>query len=217
MQNFISAYSVDNMTYLLKGLQVTILISIVSIIISFILGSVLGIIRYSKIPIISSLLGLIIDVIRNLPLLLIIFFVYFGLPNLGVKPDTIPAAISAISIFEAMMVAEIVRSGIQAIDKGQMEAARSNGMTYIQSLYHIILPQAYKRMIPAMVSQFISLIKDTSLASIIVVPELTQHGQVVYGQNPNYIVPVFVAMAIMYFVVCYSLSLFSKYVDRKLA
>jgi ABC-type amino acid transport system, permease component len=90
-------------------------------------------------------------------------------------------------------------------------------MTYIQAMWHIVLPQAYKKMIPALVSQFISLIKDTSLATIIVVPELTQHGQVVYGQNPNYIIPVFVMMALMYFVVCYALSLLSKYIDHKLA
>jgi ABC-type amino acid transport system, permease component len=81
----------------------------------------------------------------------------------------------------------------------------------------LFLPQAYKKMIPALVSQFISLIKDTSLATIIVVPELMQHGQVVYGQDPNYIVPVFVIMAVMYFIVCYALSLLSKFIDRRMA
>ena len=104
-----------------------------------------------------------------------------------------------------------------AVDIGQMEASRAMGMTFTQAMWHIVLPQAYKKMIPALVSQFISLIKDTSLATIIVVPELMQHGQVVYGQDPNYIIPVFVAMALMYFVVCYALSLLSKYIDHKMA
>ncbi|CAJ1175889.1 amino acid ABC transporter permease [Companilactobacillus paralimentarius] len=217
MQNWMNAYSWVNIRFLLQGLEITILISVVSVLLSFIIGSVLGIIRYSKIRYVSKIVGVIIDVIRNLPLLLIIFFVYFGLPAFGFKPDTIPAAILAMTVFESMMIAEIIRSGIMAVDIGQMEASRSMGMTYIQAMWHVVLPQAYKKMIPAMVSQFISLIKDTSLATIIVVPELMQHGQVVYGQNPNYIIPVFVMMALMYFVVCYALSLLSKYIDHKMA
>ncbi|WP_119318571.1 amino acid ABC transporter permease [Companilactobacillus formosensis] len=217
MQNWIDAYSWINIRFLLQGLSVTILISVISVVLSFIFGSVLGIVRYSKIPYLSRIIGFVIDVIRNLPLLLIIFFVYFGLPAFGFKPDTIPAAILAMTVFESMMVAEIIRSGIMAVDIGQMEASRAMGMTFTQAMWHIVLPQAYKKMIPALVSQFISLIKDTSLATIIVVPELMQHGQVVYGQDPNYIIPVFVAMALMYFVVCYALSLLSKYIDHKMA
>lgn len=216
MQNFIDAYSVINLKFLLMGLGVTILISVVSVIFSFIIGSILGIIRYSKIKYLSTIVGLVIDILRNLPLLLIIFFTYFGLPNFGFKPDTILAAILAMTIFESAMIAEIIRSGIQAVPKGQMEGARSTGMTYLQAMWHVILPQAYKKMIPAMVSQFISLIKDTSLATIIVVPELMQHAQIIYGQNANYIIPMFVAMSIMYFVVCFSLSLFSKKINRQL-
>ncbi|MQS75257.1 amino acid ABC transporter permease [Companilactobacillus halodurans] len=217
MQNWIDAYSWINIRFLLQGLWVTIMISVISVILSFIFGSILGLIRYTKIPYFSKIVGFIIDVIRNLPLLLIIFFTYFGLPAFGFKPDTIPAAILAMTVFESTMIAEIIRSGIQAVDIGQMEASRSMGMKYGQAMWHIVLPQAYKKMIPALVSQFISLIKDTSLATIIVVPELMQHGQVVYGQDPNYIVPVFVAMAIMYFIVCYALSLLSKYIDHRMA
>ncbi|MGR3742460.1 amino acid ABC transporter permease [Companilactobacillus sp. DQM5] len=216
MQNFIDAYSVVNLRFLLMGLAVTVFISVVSVVLSFILGSILGIIRYSKLKFISKITGLIIDILRNLPLLLIIFFTYFGLPNLGFKPDTIPAAILAMTIFESAMIAEIVRSGIMAVPRGQMEGARATGMTYLQAMWHIILPQAYKKMIPAMVSQFISLIKDTSLATIIVVPELMQHSQIIYGQNANYIIPMFLAMSVMYFVVCYGLSLLSKGINRKI-
>lgn len=217
MQNWIDAYSWINIRFLLQGLWVTILISVISVILSFIIGSVLGIIRYAKVPYLSRIVGFVIDVIRNLPLLLIIFFTYFGLPAFGFKPDTIPAAILAMTVFESTMIAEIIRSGILAVDIGQMEASRAMGMKLGQAMWHVVLPQAYKKMIPALVSQFISLIKDTSLATIIVVPELMQHGQVVYGQDPNFIIPVFVAMAIMYFVVCYALSLLSKFIDRRMA
>ena len=217
MQNFIDAYSWINIRFLLQGLGITIEISVVSIICSFIIGTLLGIIRYAKIKYLSAIVGFIIDLIRNLPLLLIIFFTYFGLPNIGVKPEIIPAAIMALTVFESSMVAEIVRSGINSIDYGQTEGALANGLTKWQALRLVVLPQAIKNMLPALVSQFISLVKDTSLATIIVLPELMYHAQIIYGQNTNYIIPMFVALAVLYFIVCYSLSLLARYLDKHLA
>lgn len=217
MQNFIDAYSWVNIRFLLQGLGITIEISVASIICSFIIGTLLGIIRYAKIKYVSAIIGFIIDLIRNLPLLLIIFFTYFGLPNIGVKPEIIPAAIMALTVFESSMVAEIVRSGINSIDYGQTEGALANGLTKWQALRLIVLPQAIKNMLPALVSQFISLVKDTSLATIIVLPELMYHAQIIYGQNTNYIIPMFVALAVLYFIVCYSLSLLARYLDKHLA
>ena len=217
MQNFIDAYSWINIRFLLEGLWITIEVSVISIIISFILGTFLGIIRYANIKYLSAIVGFIIDIILNLPLLLIIFFTYFGLPNIGIKPEIIPAAIMALSIFESAMVAEIVRSGINSIDYGQTEGALANGLTKWQALRIIVLPQAIKNMMPALVSQFISLVKDTSLATIIVLPELMYHAQIIYGQNTNYIIPMFVALAVLYFIVCYSLSLFARYLHKHIA
>lgn len=217
MQNFIDAYSWINIRFLLEGLWITIEVSVISIIISFILGTFLGIIRYANIKYLSAIVGFIIDIIRNLPLLLIIFFTYFGLPNIGIKPEIIPAAIMALSIFESAMVAEIVRSGINSIDYGQTEGALANGLTKWQALRIIVLPQAIKNMMPALVSQFISLVKDTSLATIIVLPELMYQAQIIYGQNTNYIIPMFVALAVLYFIVCYSLSLFARYLHKHIA
>ncbi|WP_137597056.1 amino acid ABC transporter permease [Paucilactobacillus kaifaensis] len=217
MQNFIDAYSWLNIRYLLQGLWVTVEVSVASIILSYIIGTVLGVIRYAQIKYFSAIVGFVIDLIRNLPLLLIIFFTYFGLPNLGFKPAIIEAAILAMTVFESMMIAEIVRSGIIAVDSGQMEGALSNGLTYWQGLRIILLPQAMKNMIPALVSQFISLVKDTSLATIIVLPEMMYHAQIIYGQNSNYIIPMFIALAVLYFVVCYALSLLSRYFEHRLA
>ena len=217
MQNFIDAYSWVNIRFLLQGLGITIEISVASIICSFIIGTLLGTIRYAKIKYVSAIVGFIIDLIRNLPLLLIIFFTYFGLPNIGVKPEIIPAAIMALTVFESSMVAEIVRSGINSIDYAQTEGALANGLTKWQALRLIVLPQAIKNMLPALVSQFISLVKDTSLATIIVLPELMYHAQIIYGQNTNYIIPMFVALAVLYFIVCYSLSLLARYLDKHLA
>ena len=216
MQNWVNAFSWLNVRFLLMGLWVTIYISVISVILSFIIGSILGIIRYSKIKYVSAVVGFIIDIIRNIPLLLIIFFTYFGLPNFGLRPETIPAAIIAMTVFESCMIAEIVRSGIQSVSIGQMEGARSTGMSFVQALWHVVLPQAYKNMIPTIISQFVSLIKDTSLATIIVVPEMMQHAQVIYGQNSNYILPMFAALAVLYFIVCFTLSVIGNVIGKHL-
>ncbi|GAX04174.1 glutamine ABC transporter permease protein [Secundilactobacillus pentosiphilus] len=217
MKDFINAYSWINIHYLLQGLWITVAVSLVSIVGSYVLGSILGIVRYVNIKVISPVVGLFIDIIRNLPLLLIIFFTYFGLPNLGLRPSSVWATILAMTVFESTMIAEIVRSGIAAVDPGQMEGARANGLSYGQAMYHIVLPQAMKKMIPALVSQFISLIKDTSLATIIVLPDLMHNAQIVYGQNSTYILPMFLMIAVMYFIVCYALSLLSRSLDRRMS
>ena len=217
MQTWIDALSWLNFGFLLKGLAVTLYISLVSIVLSFILGSVLGIIRYSKIKYISAAVGFVIDLVRNLPLLLIIFFTYFGMPKIGYRPSAVTSAIIAMTIFESSMLAEIVRSGIQSVSEGQMEGARSTGMSFVQALWYIILPQAYRHMIPTIIGQFVSLIKDTSLATIIVVPELMQHAQVIYGQNANYIVPMFAALTLLYFVICFTLSMAGSYLHKHMA
>ena len=215
MSNLAEAYSWINLRYLLEGLWVTIEVSVISIVLSFIFGSILGIIRYVRFPFLSAIVGVIIDLIRNLPLLLLLFFTYFGLPKIGIKMEPLSAAIAAMTVFESAMIAEIVRSGIQAVDTGQMEGARSVGMTYWQGLRVIVLPQAMKKMIPPLVSQFISLIKDTSLATIIVLPELLYRAQIIYGQNTRYMIPMFIALAVMYFVVCYALSLVASGLERR--
>lgn len=217
MQNFIDAYSAVNMGYLLKGLWVTIEVSVTSIAFSFLIGTLLGVTRYVKVKWLSSLVGIVIDLIRNLPLLLILFFTYFALPRVGVRLNVIPATIVAMTIFESAMLAEIVRSGITAVPVGQMEAARSNGLTFSQTMVHVIMPQAFRRMIPPIVSQFISLVKDTSLATIILLPDLTQHSQNIYGQNINYLIPMFVMVALLYFVMNYSLSVVARLIAKRLA
>ncbi|MBV0929396.1 amino acid ABC transporter permease [Lentilactobacillus sp. IMAU92037] len=216
MLTILGAYSWINIRFLLEGAWVTILVSVLSIILSYIFGLILGVIRYVQIKYVSAIVGFLIDIIRNLPLILIIFFTYFGLPNIGFKPDPIWASVIAMAVFESAMVAEIVRAGINSIPVGQMEGARSTGMSYWQALRYIILPQAVKNMIPAIVSQFISLVKDTSLATIIVLPDLMNHAQIIYGQNTNYTIPMFLALAVMYFIVCYSLSLLSQYLEHRI-
>ena len=115
------------------------------------------------------------------------------------------------------MLAEVIRSGIVAVPKGQLEGALSNGLSFKQALWHIILPQAYKKMIPPIVSQFVSLIKDTSLATIIMLPEVTYRAQIIYAQEPNAIVAMFFALAVLYFALNYVISKIGRILDRRMA
>lgn len=207
------AFSWINLRFLLDGLWVTIQVSVVSIIFSMILGGIAGTVRYSNIPILSKVVGIIVDIIRNLPLLLIIFFTYFTLPQIGIKLNIFWAAVAALTIFESAMLSEIFRAGLNAVPSGQTEAGMSSGLTYVQTLTMIVMPQAFKSMLPAILSQLISLIKDTSLAVIISLPELTHNAKIIYGQNTNYVIPMFIAMTAMYFVVCYLLSVVSNLLE----
>lgn len=220
MENLTEALSWINLRFLLQGLWVTIEVSVISIILSFLIGLALGLIRFTRIDAkttrISKVVGGIIDIIRNLPLLLIIFFSYFGLPVMGIRVDAFQASVIAMVVFESAMIAEVVRSGIMAVDPGQMEGARSNGMTYMQAMTHVVLPQALTKMIPALLSQFVSLIKDTSLATIIVLPELLYHAEIIYNQNTNYMIPMYLAVAVMYFIICFALSSFANYLSKRI-
>lgn len=217
MSEFFSAFSWVNLRFLMSGLGVTVEVAVVSVILSFIIGSVLGVIRYVKIPYFSQIIGFIIDLIRNLPLLLIIFFTYFALPKVGIHFGVVTSTIFALTIFESAMLAEIIRSGIMAVPKGQLEGALSNGLNFKQALWHIILPQAYKKMIPPIVSQFVSLIKDTSLATIIMLPEVTYRAQIVYAQEPGAIISMFFALAVIYFILNFIISKIGDILDRRMA
>ncbi|WP_199426856.1 amino acid ABC transporter permease [Thermaerobacillus caldiproteolyticus] len=214
--DFSGAYSADHLIYLGKGFIVTLEVAFISIIFSFIIGSLVGTLRYADIPVLSKIMAVGVETIRNLPLLLIIFFTYFALPEVGIQLSISLAAIAALTVFESAMISEIVRSGLSSIPKGQIEAARASGLTYIQTLWHIILPQGLKRMIPPLVSQFISLLKDTSLAIVISLPELLHNAKVIYNGNVNYVTPILLLTALMYFVVNYMLSLLSLALERRL-
>ncbi|CZQ90400.1 amino acid abc transporter permease protein 3-tm domain [Trichococcus palustris] len=215
--DFTNAFSWMNIRFLFDGLLITLEVAVLSIIISLLMGTLLGVLRYLKIPAVSKIIGFIIDVIRNLPLLLIIFFTYFALPQLGIRFDIFWSTVAAMSIFESAMISEIIRGGLISIPKGQTEAGLSTGLTKMQTLWYIVLPQGLRTMLPSIVSQLIALIKDTSLATIISLPELTHNAKIIYGQDTSYVIPMFVALALFYFVICYALSLLSKRLEVRLA
>lgn len=210
--DFIGAYSQEHLAFLWDGFLVTLYVAFISIILSFFFGLIAGTLRYAKVPVLSQLIAVLVETIRNLPLLLIIFFTFFALPEIGIKLEITAAAITALTTFESAMLSEIIRSGLKSIDKGQIEAARSSGLSYTQTLFFIVMPQALRRMVPPIVSQFISLLKDTSLAVVIALPELIHNAQIINGQSADgsYFFPIFLLAALMYFAVNYSLSLAAR-------
>lgn len=214
--NLSGAFSWDNIGFLLDGLRVTVEVAFFTIVISILIGFLLGIIRYFEIPVVSKVVGAIVDIIRNLPLLLIIFFTYFALPQLGISLNVFWSTVIAMSIFEASMISEILRGGLKALPNGQMEAGLATGLKKTNVMFHILLPQATKEILPSLVSQLIALIKDTSLATIITLPELTHNAKIIYGQDTSYVIPMFMALAAFYFVICFALSVFSKYLAKRM-
>lgn len=175
---------------LLWGALLTLGLTVVAVFNGIIIGTLVGIGRVIKSKVVNLIAGFYTDFIRGTPLLVQIFMFHFGLPPLlglltGTDAVYVPAIISAIvtlSINSGAYVAEIVRAGIQSIDRGQMEAARSLGLTYRQALRHVILPQAFKRVIPPLGNEFIAMLKDSSLVSVIAMEELVRTGQLLQGR-----------------------------------
>lgn len=214
--DFEKALTQEHLLFLFEGLMVTLEVATIAIIASFVIGLVLGVIRFSKIPILSSVVKIYIEAIRNLPLLLIIFVGYFGLKELGVDLPLTTSVIMSMTVFTSALVAEIVRSGFLSVNRGLVEASRAQGFSYLQTLWYLILPLGLKRTIPPMVSQFVSLLKDTSLAVAISLPELTHHAQIIYNKEFNTTIPILVLVALTYFTINYLLSLTSLYLERHL-
>ncbi|NLL48117.1 MAG: amino acid ABC transporter permease [Firmicutes bacterium] len=201
---------------LLTGARLTIQLTAVSVFFGIIIGTVAGIARISKGPI-KAFSAAYIDVIRGTPLLVQTFLIFYGLPSLIQRP--IPAylaAIIALSINSGAYVGEIVRSGIQSIDRGQWEAAASLGHSRRQTMGYIILPQAFRRILPPLGNEFIALLKDSSLVSVIALEELVRKGQIIIGRTFRPF-EVWAAVALIYFVMTFTVSRLVNVLERKVA
>ncbi|MEF1289355.1 amino acid ABC transporter permease [Vibrio sp. M260118] len=200
---------------ILEGVIVTIKISLWSLAIALALGLVIGLMRISSNPAIKKLSIVYIEIIRGTPLLVQIFIVYFFIGTV-LDLERFTAGVIALSVFTAAYVAEIVRSGIQSIPKGQMEAARSLGMNYPKAMIYVILPQAFKQTLPPLAGQFINLIKDSSLVSVISITDLTKAGrEVVSGSFAPF--EVWFTVAALYLILTSSLSWVIQALEKKLA
>jgi polar amino acid transport system permease protein len=200
---------------LLRGLLLTLKISFISIVLGIIIGLVTGLARISSNPALKWLAIIYIEIIRGTPLLVQIYIFYFFIGQVF-KLSSFMAGILALSFFAGAYIAEIIRAGIQSIHRGQMEAARSLGMSYYLSMRYIVLPQAFKRILPPLAGQFISLIKDSSLVGVIALVELTRAGREIGTSTFNYF-EVFFTVAALYLILTFSLSMVVQYMERRFA
>jgi polar amino acid transport system permease protein len=202
----------------LGGLAMSILLAIGGIFGAFWVGLVFGLLRLSHRPWLHWPAIVYIEIIRGTPLLMVIFWFYFLAPiAFGRALPEATSALIAFIVFTSAYVAEIVRAGVKGLPKGQMEAARGSGLSHFQAMVHVILPQGLRNMIPSFVNQFVSLTKDTSLAYIIGVNELTRAATQV--NNRTLIAPteIFLTIAVIYFIVCYVLTEISRKLERQMA
>jgi L-cystine transport system permease protein len=199
-----------------QAVIITLLLGITSFLIGSVLGMTIALGRLSTHRVPRYLAVAYVSVVRGTPLLIQVLLIYFGLPQLGIVIPPIPAAIAALSINGAAYLSENFRAGVLSVDRGQREAAHSLSMTYTQSLRRIILPQAARIALPPVGSRFIAIMKDTSLASVITVFELTRLANMVGSATFRYI-QMFVVVAFVYWVINTVLSAGQEILERRLA
>lgn len=213
--NFDMNLVVNSFPLLLIGAGVTIQITVLSTAIGFVIGLIVGVARISHLRPLRLLAEVYVEFFRGTPLLVQIFLFYFALPVItGQRIDPFIAAISACGINSGAYVAEIFRAGIQSVDEGQMEAGRSLGMTWLQTMRYIIVPQAFKRVIPPLGNEFIAMLKDSSLVSVIGFEELTRRGQLIIAKTYGSF-EIWMSVAVIYLVMTLTISRFVAYLERR--
>ncbi|HDK7414191.1 TPA: ABC transporter permease subunit [Staphylococcus aureus] len=209
---FISMYG----SFFLKGIKITILISLIGVALGSILGAFVALMKLSKIKIISWIASIYIEILRGTPMLVQVFIVFFGITAaLGLDISALVCGTIALVINSSAYIAEIIRAGINAVDKGQMEAARSLGLNYRQTMKSVIMPQAIKNILPALGNEFVTLIKESSIVSTIGVGEIMFNAQVVQGISFDPFTPLLVAAA-LYFVLTFVLTRIMNMIEGRL-
>ncbi len=207
---------INSLPLLIAGAGITIQITAISVGLGLIIGMFVGIARISNVRLLRVLSAIYIDFLRGTPLLVQIFLIYFALPViLGQRVDPFLAAITACGINSGAYIAEIFRAGIQAIDEGQMEAGRSLGMTWVQTMRYIIVPQAFKNIVPPLGNEFIALLKDSSLVSVIGFEELTRRGQLIIARTYGSL-EIWITVAIIYLIMTLTISRLVAYLEKRL-
>ena len=206
-------FTSTNLSFLLQGLWLTLYISFISIVLSTLIGTILAVMRNGKNRVLKLLSSIYIEFVRNVPNLLWIFIIF-----LVFQMKSTPAGITAFTVFTSAALAEIIRGGLNAIDNGQTEAGLSQGFTNFQIFIYIVFPQAIRKMLPAIISQFVTVIKDTSfLYSVIALQELFGKSQILMGKyfEPDQVFALYGIVATTYFVINFIISSFSRRLAKR--
>lgn len=201
----------------LNGLGTTLLLALISVAVGCIIGAIIAIMRLSKSKVLRGIAAVYTEVIRDTPLLLQLYFFYFLLPDLlpALKLSKFACIAIALIFNSGAYMSEIFRSGIQSIDRGQTEAARSLGLSVHQTMMRIVLPQAFKNVLPAMCNEFVAITKETSLASTFYVGDLMTQYQTISGKTYLVLEPLMI-IGVIYFVVTFTMSKFIALLEKKL-
>jgi polar amino acid transport system permease protein len=202
----------------LGGIALTLYLAVVALILSFLGGLLLGLMSVSHNRVLKYSSLTIVNIIRGMPLLMVIFWMYFLLPALlGHTVNESWTVIMALTLFTSAYMSQIVKAGVESIPREQTEAALSTGLHPWQAMIYIVLPQGLRNMIPSFVNQFVSMIKDTSLAFIVGVSELTHVATQINNRTINYPTEIFIFIAMIYFVICYAFTSLSRWLEKNLA
>ena len=208
--------ALHSLPFLVDGLGVTLLVSGVVVVLSLALGLLLGAaLTFGPAPL-RWPVRFYSDVVRGIPILVLIFFVYYGLPAAGLNLDSMAAAVAALTLFKTAQVAEIVRGAFQSIPKGQTEAGKAIGLVFRQRLAYILIPQATRRFIPPFINSVVDAVKGSALVSLVGVVDLMQAIQQVVGRTYQPL-PVYVTGALIYFAINYALSLLARRLEARFA
>ncbi|RDW18643.1 glutamine ABC transporter permease [Oceanobacillus arenosus] len=207
---------IDYSDMLWDGFKVTIVASLIALVASFIIGTVVAVMRITPIAPLRWVGTAYVEFFRNIPLVVIAFFFFIGTPAIGIRFSGITAGTIALSIYTSAFIAEAVRSGILSIPKGQMEAARSSGLNYMQTMRMIILPQAIKIVIPPIGNQFINLVKNSSILALISGADLMYQADLISAKT-FIVFDVYILVALLYLIITIPLSVGLRYIESRLA
>ncbi len=204
-----------NLPVLLNAAGVTISVTLVSFCIGLLIALVVGTVRrYSPSGFLSQMLGAYVEVFRGTPLLVQLFFIYYGLPTVGIILDAFTAGVIGLGLNSGAYMSEIIRAAMLSVSRGQEEAAYSLGFSRFQTIRFVVFPQAIRVAIPPMMNSFSSLLKDSSLVSVISITELTRVGNLIYSRTSRPF-EIYLTLGIFYFVMTFSVTILSRYLERR--
>lgn len=214
----------DNQTVLIEALLNTLKMTVASLLFATLIGLLISLLSLSRFKILRFIARIYVDIFRGVPMIVLIMFVYFGIPQglqsigfVNFRFKVFTAGVLALSFNAGAYMAEIIRGGILAVDKGQTEAALSLGLDSSMSMKEVVLPQAFKIMIPSIINQFIISLKDTSLISVISFAEIVRTGQIIIARSAAYTLQVWTVVGVLYLLMIIPLSYLGRYVEKRVS